>query len=285
MKILIKMGVDMIAFLMYLIGSVFCAYGLLMFLWWWKKTGKATTIYIYVTLLFGAELIEKIIHMWTGYILVVEQNHSLFVDILLSDLWWLSEFPSLVVFTIIIFIMTRRIYHTAIELKRAKEKKVPTEKNPDRNVLVISKVKKTKDFMRSAFIINNVKYYEADNLLQGYELMVRDKYVSVIMIGLNVIEECGFSAQRIIDGIKRENPWCIVVALSRTPNLYELFSSRRAYFDDYVYLPVDANILLATYERWISRITRWHRIEGKDRRIREGMIWDRRTIRSREKSQ
>lgn len=272
----------MIAFTIYLLSTFACAYGLLLFLWWWKKTGKATTIYIYVTLLFAAELIAKTIHMITGYILVVQNNPNAFVDIILSHIWWIAELPSLIIFTLMLYAMTKRLHHTMTELRRIKEKRPPAKVKPERNVLVISKFKETRDFMQAAFTINDVTYYESADLLQGYELLVRDRYISVVMIGLSSIESCGFSAQRVIENIKKENPWCVVVALSRSPNLYELFASRRAYFDDYVYLPIDVDILLATYERWLARVSRWRKIEGIDRRVRSGMVWNRRTVVSRE---
>lgn len=66
------------------------------------------------------------------------------------------------------------------------------------------------------------------------------------MIGLNVIQNENMTQETVVRLIKKERPWCVVVATSRTANMYELAEARRAFFDDYLYLPVRPAILRAT---------------------------------------
>jgi CheY-like chemotaxis protein len=233
-------------------------------------------MYIFVTLIFVAEFIEKTVHGWTGYILVIEQNSDLFLDILLSNVWWIAELPSLIVFTVMMVAMSTRIYKTYIAARREPEKPRPIRSS--RNVLVVSNVKATKNFMRGLFITNGVEYYQASNLVDGFDKLVSSKPISVVLIGLSAIDESGMKARDVIQIVKKENPWCIVVALTRSPNIYELFEVRRSYFDDYVYLPVPGELLIASYERWLSRINRWRQIKNGDRRKKKGIIKDRKGL-------
>lgn len=218
--------------------------------------------------------------MWTGHILVVQQNSDLFLHILLSHIWWAAELPSLVIFTIMMLAMTFRIRQTYLAAKKLPEFVKPIKSA--RNVLVVSNRKETKSFMRGLFITNGVEYFQSSNLADGFDRLVSSNPISVILLGLSAIDESGMRAKDVIQVIKRENPWCIVVALTRSPNLYELFEVRRSYFDDYVYLPIDGALLMASYERWINRINRWRRIKKGDRRRKSGVIKDRKGLRYRD---
>jgi len=272
----------MIAMKIYTLNLIVCIYGLGLFLWWWSKTRKATTVYMYVTALFAAEAIEKAIHLWTGHELVYHDNKERFVEIILSDSWWIYSSPSLIVYLFMIYAMTTRIIKTKRALKRAISKTPPKKSKAEKNVLVISNVKATRKFTRGTFANNGIDYYEAETLLEGFDYITGGKHLSIILIGLSVIEDAGFRAREVLEIIRRENPWCIVVALSRAPNSYELFEARRAYFDDYVYLPIKQETLLATYSRWLAKVRRWRKIKGTERRVREGRIFDRSNIKTRE---
>lgn len=272
----------MIAFFLYILNVAICLYGLSVFVWWWSKTGKATNMYAYVTLLFAAALIEKSAHLWSGYILVFKNDHKSFVDIILSPTWYLASIPTLTIFSLMMFSMTKRIYKTYIATGQEPENIRPVRSS--RNVLVISNVKKTHSFLRGFFITNGVDYHQASTIVRGFDLLVATESVSVVMVGLKAIEESGMKAEDVAKIIKQKNPWCIVVAMSREPNIFELYESRRAFFDDYAYLPIRGEILMFMYERWLARINRWRRIDRRDRRSTVGEVINRKGIIVRDKS-
>jgi DNA-binding response OmpR family regulator len=262
------------SFHVYFLNSLVCFYGLLIFLWWWNKTGKATEIYIFITCLFAAECFEKSLLAFIRYILTYDKNPELFREIITSWYWSYISLPTTLVFLSITFLMTKRIYSTYRALKRSPEIIRPAGE-PPKNVLVISSVTKTKEFMRGAFVGNGIEYHQSGNLCHSFEKLVTEKNISVVLIGLSCIEEASMKASDVVRIIKRENPWCVVVAMSRNPNLYELFETRRSYFDDYIYLPIDVPILIATYTRWLQRIRRWSGLGVRERRRRKGTLFNR----------
>ena len=86
----------------------------------------------------------------------------------------------------------------------------------------------------------------------------------------------------VLNLIKKERPWAFVIALTRTPNIYELFEVRRSFFDDYIYLPVDPDILITIFNLSISRVNRWRQIKYSERRKNlNGSIINRKNFRFR----
>jgi len=266
------------AFHIYFITSIICLYGFLLFIWWWRKTGKATEVYKYITVLFFAEFIEKLVFTLLRYASQYgsESGMELHRQIVTHYLWWTIGIPTAIAFGLIVVAMTLRVRKTLYNIKNTT---YPTPKikydRPKRNVGVLSPNEKTRSALNIAFGENDITCYALSSLLDGFSLIIDKKYVSVLMIDLDAFENSVHTAKEVVEIIRRENPWCVIVAISDSPNVWELFGARRAAFDDYLYLPIDAGILIATYNRWYSKVKRWRHIETKDRRVRKGKIFDR----------
>jgi CheY-like chemotaxis protein len=272
------------ALYVYAYSALICLIGLFLFLWWWRKTRKATDVYIYVTILLGGEFFEKAILTWMRYLSRFEPTgwDEIHTNIVTSPFWWLVGIPTAISFSLIIGAMFMRIYRTSKAMRGSPESLKPIGV-ANRNILLVSTFKTTRKFMRELFTAEGIEYHQSKTLMHGFEKLVTEKQISVVLIGLSAIEQSEMKARDILSVIRRENPWCIVVALSRSPNMYELFEARRAFFDDYIYLPARAGLLIATYERWLAKINRWRRINQKDRRRKDGKITDRKCIECREK--
>jgi len=258
----------------YILCLLFTTWGFVLFSWWWRKTGKATAVYKYITILFLAETIEKSIFVWIRYNRYYG-NWDLYDFINVSTSWYWSyvSLPTTIAFGVIVTAMTARIITTHRSAKRDPGKvRAP---NVDRSALVVSSYEETRLFFSGTFVANDVRYLEATDLVQGFDLLVTNNDVSVVIIGLSAVENAGVKAIDVVESIRRENPWCVVVALSRTPTRYELFEARRAHFDDYLYLPIEPEKLMATFERWLAKVTRWKTMGGNEWRLRRAVLFNR----------
>jgi len=272
----------MTAFHMYAVNAAISLYGALLFLWWWRKTGRATGIYILVTVLFVAEFIEKTVFAWLRYIIQYGPYPTTVAhrEIVTSPQWWLVALPTTIAFGLIVVVMTRRIFRSNRAMKRASS--APISPAPaSKHLLLISNRKATRVFMRNVFATAQINYSQTESVVGGLESLVSQPSVSVVVIGLSAIEDSGLKQSTVVKMIKKERPWCYVIALSRQPNLYELVEARRSFFDDYLYLPIRAGALLSHFERWISKVNRWKRLDYYDRRRKNGTISQRHGIRIR----
>ena len=87
---------------------VICMYGFGMFAWWWKKIGKATEVYVYVTMLFLGLAISSAEIVWARYL------HSMSIEaykaFITSPAWSIG--PGLLLLTVLAIVirMTKRIF-------------------------------------------------------------------------------------------------------------------------------------------------------------------------------
>ena len=98
---------------------------------------------------------------------------------------------------------------------------------------------------------------------------------------MRAIDETRLTQRAVVDLIKKESPHCMVIAMTRQPNLWELFEARRAFFDDYLYLPVEIPTVVDHFERWIAKVSRWRRLDYYDRPRDQGAYIDRSEVRIR----
>lgn len=84
------------------------AYGFGLFCWWWRKIGRATEVYAYVTFLFLGVFVSGVIGIYSRYLHI--QSVPLY-DTFVDSYWWAMG-PLLVlgVLTAISYRMTRRIW-------------------------------------------------------------------------------------------------------------------------------------------------------------------------------
>lgn len=265
----------------YILCAVACGWGFILFIWWWQKTKKATEVFKFITILLLAEFVEKttfsVLRIWNlsgGHNeLALEKYKAVFFS------WWwpLVTAPTTIAFTLIVGAMTIRVFKSYRAYRRPADVIRP-KGEVSRSVLVISAVDQTRQFMKGLFVSNGIKYNQAKDFLHGLEILIMEDEVPVVMIGLSAIEDAGLTQRDVVTMVKKERPWAVVVAMTREPNMYELFETRRAFFDDYLHLPAHPQFVIRCYNRWVNRINRWRSIEHRERRIRRGQIGDRRNI-------
>jgi len=75
---------------MYAITASTSAYGLCLFIWWWAKSGDASTMFAYITMLFAGGLWETVIEAYSRG-LKLTGHLELYNHILYDSLWWPSR--------------------------------------------------------------------------------------------------------------------------------------------------------------------------------------------------
>jgi hypothetical protein len=83
----------------------FCGFGL--FVWWWRKIGSATNIYIYVSLLFATNAFSDVLAGYSRYLKRV--NIEEYLELNDSGLWIFRRIPELIVLFIFVISMLRRV--------------------------------------------------------------------------------------------------------------------------------------------------------------------------------
>lgn len=246
----------------YTLIAAICLFGAGIFFWWWYRIGRATEVYAMVAFLFLAVGLEKAALAWW------------------TNAPWVVSIPTVVAFSVFLAVMITRIYQTNRQVKRCF---FPVRQTGaiKRSVLCISDIHATRAFFRGVCATNRIEYCQSGTILHGLELLIQDRDIAVVLIGMRTIESTGLSQRAVVEMVKKENPYCVVVAMTRQPNLWELFEARRAFFDDYLYLPVDPPILIGQMDRWMARVGRWRRLDYYDRRRSEGDYIDRGNLRIR----
>jgi len=84
--------------ILYALTMVVSLYGLILFMWWWAYEGRASSMYIYVTFLFLASLIESSLSFYVRCI-GVRGDTEVYLDAV-SSWWW----PGRTVLTLIILV-------------------------------------------------------------------------------------------------------------------------------------------------------------------------------------
>jgi len=102
------MGTIDMSLVFYLIAVAVSLYGFVLFLWWWKKVGAATDVYIYVSLLFGTNAFSDAVAAYSRYLRL---NHPIdFVEFSTSCWWLLRRVPEIIVLIILVSRMTWRVH-------------------------------------------------------------------------------------------------------------------------------------------------------------------------------
>lgn len=269
------------AFYIYTAHSVVVLYGFILFLWWWYKTRSATEVYILMISILLAEAVEKSFYSWISYQLLYTTNINATCEysVLNNGSLWLLCAPTLIAFTILVLSMTRRLFRTNKALNTGN--KLRPIRSVSKKVLVISTSFSTKKFMKEVFTINEVEFIYANDFMSGIELLIEDDEIPVVFFGLNALRESGINSSEAIAMIKKERPWGIIIAITRQPNIFELYESRRSFFDDYIYLPINPEQLMTIYEFSIGKIMRWRKMRFSDRREKSGVVEDRKNIKVR----
>ena len=97
-----------LALVMYSAGVVVSLYGFFLFLWWWKKVGSATDVYIFISLLFAANAFSDATAGYARWLKVYSPDQYLtFMD---CGVWAWRRVPELIVLIVFVSRMTWRVF-------------------------------------------------------------------------------------------------------------------------------------------------------------------------------
>ncbi len=113
----------------YSVSFILAAYGFSLFAWWWWKIGKTTEIYVYITLLFLSDAILFGGNFHGRVLKYIDPKAA--VEMLDSWAWALRSLLHIVITTLIICRMTRRVMRTR---KYVEGKKLDRRECPDADV-------------------------------------------------------------------------------------------------------------------------------------------------------
>ena len=112
------------AFIIYILTSLVCSYGFLLFAQWLKavEEGKRE-VYIYVMMLIFAIFIVSAGNTYARYLFLVDRGgeYNLYEDFILSWFWQVRAIPNFIFVSLIIFRMHRRAQNTIKSSKLGEE--------------------------------------------------------------------------------------------------------------------------------------------------------------------
>jgi hypothetical protein len=96
-------------------------YGSILFLWWWLRQGQASSVFIYVTLIFFGEFIESAVCTIARTLLALRHfnEHSIFIT---SWIWPTRKGATLLAILFIVIHMSIRIYSSIKSVDRTNAK-------------------------------------------------------------------------------------------------------------------------------------------------------------------
>ena len=98
-----------LAYWLYIITIVVAAFGAALFTWWWIKKGKASAVYMYVTILLLGEAVSSTLSLWARHLWFTASN-DVYVGFLRSNLWAFRHFVVLVGLLLLVCHMTYRAF-------------------------------------------------------------------------------------------------------------------------------------------------------------------------------
>lgn len=248
----------------YFFTSVAALYGFILFSWWWSNLGKATKVYVYITFLFLAILVEKSVFALLRSLYLANDpavnlhpylGYCIFEG---SSIYGLISLPLLVVIGLIAFAMTKRVFKTKQLLKSI----VNTQpRECSKKVLVVSNNDQLNSELRGFFVSNSIAYFNQSDFIEALELLVESPDISVVLFDLESTGNNETPCEHFVKMVRKERPWTILVAMTYSSSISELIRVRRAYFDDYFQIPIDEEVLLNSFKSWVSRVNRWRTIK------------------------
>jgi CheY-like chemotaxis protein len=250
------------SWLVYFLTSAAALYGFGLFVWWWNRLGKATKVYVYITLLFLAVLFEKSIfaalrsmYLSNDPFVSSPLGYCIFEG---SAVYGFISIPLLIILVMISSAMTIRIIKTKQLLKSISNIQ---PKECANKVLVVTNNDDLNIELRGVFLSNSIAYFNKSDFLEALELLVASPDISVVLFDLENTGNNETPCEHFVKMVRKERPWTILVAMTYSSSISELIRVRRAYFDDYFQIPIDEEVLLNSFKSWVTRINRWRTVK------------------------
>jgi hypothetical protein len=107
-----------LCFWIYVAIVVVALYGFLLFVWWWKKVGHASEVYICFTILLASEAFYNFWNALARYLRFNDLDLSDYMGLMDHPIWRYRAVFHLVILTVIVVRMTMRAVSTIQKAKR-----------------------------------------------------------------------------------------------------------------------------------------------------------------------
>jgi CheY-like chemotaxis protein len=247
-----------ITFWAYALTSGVALVGFFVFTWWWRRNQRATTVYIYFTLLLGIEALVQGMHAYMRYLRMTGQD-ELMVAIRSSAFWPGRIILEFIIITCIVIHVIHRIHIQTMRKRLFEKRKVETPDTEFTEEIIIvddheEVVEMLSGHLKNAF--PNITIYAAKTAEEGLELFKEHNEVNLLLTDLMLPNMNGFELCRTI---KENCPWTIVIAMTGYGYIYEFWTAREAGFDDYFAKPFKIADFLEAIRREFETLRRWKR--------------------------
>jgi CheY-like chemotaxis protein len=256
----------------YIFSSLVSLLGFFLFIWWWAKKKRATSVYSYVTLLFGALAFDKGFEGLLYYSTMFTEGPK--HNIANSPIWPISTLIVGLTITTIVFNVSKRILK---QRRRAKMFQVRKYSKPDtfyrQEVLVVDDQIEVLDLVSMGISrrFPNIVTYKARTAEEAMYVFANHKHISLVITDMLLPKMTGFELCALI---KEECPWTIVIGMTGYTSIYEFWTAREIGFDDYIQKPFHLDDLLDIIRKHLEVLERWKtirvgRIKPKDLKRRK----------------
>ena len=123
----------------------------------------------------------------------------------------------------------------------------------EKKILVVDDEERIRDMLEKLFSRANYTVHCAESAEKALDIL-RQESIMVMVLDL---ELPGMNGVELCKHIRKQNPVCIIYALTGYANLFSLLECRIAGFDDFFIKPVNLEMLLKASQEAFEKIERW----------------------------
>jgi DNA-binding response OmpR family regulator len=123
----------------------------------------------------------------------------------------------------------------------------------EKKILFVDDEERILDMLEKLFSTANYTVRCAESAEKALDIL-RQESIMVMVLDLKLP---GMNGVELCKHIRKQNPVCIIYALTGYANLFNLLECRGAGFDDFFVKPVNPEVLLKAFQEAFEKIERW----------------------------
>ncbi len=125
----------------------------------------------------------------------------------------------------------------------------------EKTLLVVDDEESLRSFFRDILTDEGYRVLTAEGAIDALEIMSHEQ-VGLLLLDLNLF---GMNGIELCRKIRRENPLCILYAMTGWTGLFEVEECREAGFDDFFAKPLPVDFLFRVVEDAFEKLSRWRK--------------------------
>lgn len=225
--------------------------GFTLFLYWWVRTGRATSGFIYVTILLFVIFFENLVETYMKYIK--------------GPLWTLNSVVMMVtVITLVAHMLWRVVSVTRKTMQLRNQLKQNAKDAPQCVVLVVEDDMQIPSILHDFFnrCHPGVQMLLAVTPDEAMEIVAGNKNIDVVLCDMDF--KGSASGLDVCDYIKPRIPHATLIGMTGYPARYSPIMARKRGFDDYFIKPFRLKDLNSSLNYYLSRKERWRELIERD---------------------